>query len=168
MQLRLAAVHVVASEFFEVAGFGAFVAGTGLLAVADARTQLIPRRWLYPCAWTTGLSLTCAAAAAGTWLRLVGALVSCAAAAALFLLLHRFSGMGIGDVRLSGLLALFLGWFSPLLALAGLVFGVLVGGVAGVLLLVSRRADRRTMVPFGTFLVAGCWFALLMIAFRRM
>jgi leader peptidase (prepilin peptidase)/N-methyltransferase len=73
--------------------------------------------------------------------------------------LARPGGMGIGDVKLAGVLGLFLG--APV-AVALLV--ALVAGVAASAVIAARvgvRAARRTAVPFGPFLALGGVAAVL-------
>jgi len=69
-------------------------------------------------------------------------------------------GEYVDDVKLAGLLGLYLGWlgWSPLWV--GTFAGFLLGGVAGSLLLALRRADRRTAIPFGPYMLAGALLAL--------
>ena len=45
--------------------------------------------------------------------------------------------------------------------MTGLFWAVIIGGVTGAGLLATRRVSRRTFVPFGPFLVAGSWIAVL-------
>ncbi|MBW8484946.1 prepilin peptidase [Actinomadura parmotrematis] len=72
--------------------------------------------------------------------------------------------MGFGDVKLSGVLGLYLGWFGwPAWAL-GLFAMFALGGVFAVLMLLARRAGRRTSFPFGPFMVAGTVLAVLVHA----
>jgi leader peptidase (prepilin peptidase)/N-methyltransferase len=71
--------------------------------------------------------------------------------------LVRPDGMGGGDVRLAastGLMLAWLGWW-PLLIGAFAAFAL--GGVFGVALMTSRRAGRRTAIPFGPWIIAGAW-----------
>ena len=151
-----------AQRGFEVVGFAVFMIGTAVLALIDARTMRIPNRLLYPVFWSGLMLLTCSAACSVSWSRLTIALASAATTAAVFLLLHRTSGLGRGDVRLSGLLGLFLGWFGPATVLTGLVLGTLFAGMFGAALLVAGRADRRKRLPYGPFLIFGSWLALLL------
>lgn len=67
-------------------------------------------------------------------------------------------GMGWGDVKLAAVAGLYLGWR---LALTGLFLGVLAGGVAAAGLLITRRVRRRDPIPFGPFLAAGFWVAMV-------
>ncbi|MFM8528210.1 MAG: prepilin peptidase, partial [Ilumatobacteraceae bacterium] len=78
------------------------------------------------------------------------------------LALHLVSreSLGDGDVRLSPLLGLHLGWWNPGLALVGLFFGFVLGAVAGIAMMLVGRAGRRTAIPFGPFLAVGALVAL--------
>jgi leader peptidase (prepilin peptidase)/N-methyltransferase len=84
------------------------------------------------------------------------------AAAGGFLLLAalaRPGGMGMGDVKLAGMLGLFLGREVAVALLVALVVGTLVG-----IVVMARRgvtAGRRTAIPFGPFLALGGVVALL-------
>lgn len=70
-------------------------------------------------------------------------------------------GMGFGDVKLAGLvggMTAYLTWGS---FLVGAFMGFLLGAVAGVLLMASGKAGRKTAVPFGPFMILGAWTAIL-------
>ena len=69
--------------------------------------------------------------------------------------------LGGGDVTLSLLLGLYLGWLSLESIATALVFAFASAGLFAVLLLVLRRAGRRTHIAFGPFLIAGTLFAVL-------
>ena len=71
------------------------------------------------------------------------------------------AGMGFGDVKLAGVLGLYLGWLGWAELVAGGFLGFLFGGVAGVLLIVARRAGRKSQLPFGPFMLAGALVAIL-------
>ena len=74
--------------------------------------------------------------------------------------------MGFGDVTLSGVLGLMLGWPGILL---GLVIGIVIGGLASLVYLVVsfllRRYRAFTAIPYGPFLVAGAVFLLFFRGF---
>jgi len=61
-------------------------------------------------------------------------------------------GMGGGDIKLAGMTGFFAGW--PGIGI-GLFAGILIGGAAAVLLLITRRAGRKSEVPFGPALALG-------------
>jgi len=67
-------------------------------------------------------------------------------------------GMGMGDVKLAGLLGLMAGF--PLVFVA-LFIGILAGGIVAAALLISGRKKRKEMLPFGPFLCIGGLVALL-------
>ena len=69
-------------------------------------------------------------------------------------------GMGDGDVRLSPLLGAYLGWLNPGLVPVGLFFGFACGAVVGVGLVMAKRGDLKTAVPFGPFLALGTVLAI--------
>lgn len=64
-------------------------------------------------------------------------------------------GMGFGDVKLAGVLGLFLGWVGWGALFVGWFAAFLLGGLYSVPLLVTRRARRRTRIPFGPWMLAG-------------
>ena len=67
-------------------------------------------------------------------------------------------GMGMGDVKLAGVLGLCLGRAVIPAILMALVAGVLAGGV--IIARLGAREGRRTAVPFGPFLALGAIVAL--------
>jgi leader peptidase (prepilin peptidase) / N-methyltransferase len=71
------------------------------------------------------------------------------------------AGMGWGDVKLAGLIGLYLGWLGAAAAVAGLLAGYLLAAAAGVGLLVTRRATRKSQIPFGPFMLAGALIVIL-------
>lgn len=71
------------------------------------------------------------------------------------------AGMGFGDVKLSGVLGLYLGWLGWGALVVGLFLAFLLGGVVGVLLIAFGRAGRKTAVPFGPFMLVGALVAVL-------
>jgi leader peptidase (prepilin peptidase)/N-methyltransferase len=62
-------------------------------------------------------------------------------------------GMGMGDVKLAGVMGLFLGRNVAPALLAGLLAGSLVG--IGIMAVKGVAAGRKTKVPFGPFLALG-------------
>jgi leader peptidase (prepilin peptidase)/N-methyltransferase len=69
--------------------------------------------------------------------------------------------MGFGDVKLAPLLGATLGWVGLASAVVGLFAAFLLGGVAGMTLLLTGRARRGSHLPFGPFLIAGAGVGLL-------
>jgi len=68
----------------------------------------------------------------------------------------------MGDVKLAGVVGLFLG-FSGWASLAvGTLAGFVLGGVVGVALIAAQRAGRNTGIPFGPWMLAGAWVGILL------
>jgi leader peptidase (prepilin peptidase) / N-methyltransferase len=61
-------------------------------------------------------------------------------------------GMGLGDVKLAGLIGLVTGW--PLV-IVGLLIGILTGGLVAIVALALRLKGRKDVIPYGTFLAIG-------------
>ena len=76
----------------------------------------------------------------------------------LFLAILSRGGMGGGDVKLAFTLGLWLGWPGNLL---GLFISFVLGGLGSALLLLFRLRGRKDYIPFGPFIAAGAWIALL-------
>jgi leader peptidase (prepilin peptidase)/N-methyltransferase len=76
----------------------------------------------------------------------------------LFRLLTGKEGMGYGDFKLLAALGAWLGWQRLLLIVP---LSACVGAIVGVALIVLRRHERGKPVPFGPFLAAGGWIAML-------
>jgi len=75
----------------------------------------------------------------------------------LIFLITKGKGMGFGDVKLSFLLGLILGF--PGVALA-LYIAFLTGGVVGFILILWKKKSMKFAVPFGPFLVLGALISL--------
>ena len=67
-------------------------------------------------------------------------------------------GMGYGDFKLLGALGAWLGW-QMLLPIV--IASAAVGALTGIALIASRRQDRGVPIPFGPFLAAAGWLALM-------
>lgn len=67
-------------------------------------------------------------------------------------------GMGGGDIKLAGVLGLYLGW--PMLLLA-LFLAFVSGALVSLFLLATRIKGRRDFIPFGPFLALGAILTIL-------
>jgi leader peptidase (prepilin peptidase)/N-methyltransferase len=72
--------------------------------------------------------------------------------------------IGLGDVKLSGVLGLYLGWLGPPAWVVGVLGMFLLGGFYSVVLLVSGKATRKSSIPFGPFMLAGTLIAVFLFA----
>jgi leader peptidase (prepilin peptidase)/N-methyltransferase len=134
-----------------------------VVSVVDLEYSIIPNRIVYPTVFLSLPLLALAALAEGDLGRLGTALVGAAIAFAVLFVVHLISpaSMGFGDVRLTFVLGLFLGWLGLSHVVAGLFLGFALGAVVGVGLVLTRRRGRKDSVPFGPFLAAGAALAVL-------
>lgn len=73
----------------------------------------------------------------------------------------RPDAMGFGDVKLAGVLGIYLGWLSWGAVALGGFLGFLLGAVGGIALMAMSKAGRKTKVPFGPFMIAGAVLTVL-------
>jgi leader peptidase (prepilin peptidase)/N-methyltransferase len=139
-----------------------FGLAASLLTVIDVQHHRLPNRVVYPTYAAGLLLLALAAVAAGGWPAYLRGLVAMALMYALFLLLALVSpgALGLGDVKLAGLLGLYLGYLGAGRLALGLAAGVLLGAVAAVALLAAGRAGWRTQLAYGPALLAGSVLAV--------
>lgn len=86
---------------------------------------------------------------------LLGGGVLYAIAEGYYLVRHE-EGMGMGDVKMLGMIGAFLGWQLTILTL---VMASFAGAFIGLLLIALRRGDMKYALPFGTFLALGAALA---------
>jgi leader peptidase (prepilin peptidase)/N-methyltransferase len=126
------------------------------LAIIDWRTRLLPTRILAPTYLVLVPLVVVAALASGEPRLLARAAIGWAVMGGIYLalwLVHP-AGMGYGDVRLSGILGIVLGYLGlGQLALGGWS-AFLLGGLGGVLLVALKIVDRKHN-PFGPWMLIG-------------
>jgi len=126
------------------------------MALIDLDHRIIPNRLTAPAA-VVAIVLGTALDPSGEPERLIAGV-----AAAGFLLvaaLIKPGGMGMGDVKLAGVLGLFLGAPVAVALMVGLITGTVAGAV--VMARVGVTAGRKATVPFGPFLAVGGVVAVL-------
>jgi leader peptidase (prepilin peptidase)/N-methyltransferase len=160
----LTAVRFGASE--ELPAYLVLAATGVLLAVVDLRHRLLPNRVMGPASVAGGLLLTAAAAVDGRWEDLGRAALGAVVLFTVFLLLALVSpsALGMGDVKLAGLLGLHLGWLGWDAVLLGAAAGFVVQAVLSLVLLAARRIDLRGELPFGPAMLLGAAAAAAAVA----
>jgi leader peptidase (prepilin peptidase)/N-methyltransferase len=95
--------------------------------------------------------------------RYVHALIGMAALLALYLVQWLIvpNQIGLGDVKLSGVLGLYLGWLGFNAWVLGVFSMFLLGGGFSVVLLLAGKASRKSAIAFGPFMLGGALLALL-------
>lgn len=129
------------------------------LAVIDARTKRLPNRIVYPSLAIAAAYLSLARLGGGPVdLIRAGAGLLVYGGALLIVALISPRGMGMGDVKLAGLIGLVLGAIGLRYVAVAAGLGILLGGAGAVVALLAG-ASRKQAVPFGPFLAAGAALA---------
>ena len=133
------------------------------LAAIDLDVKRLPNAIVLPSYAVAALWLGAAAIAQGDSTSLIRAVVGLVALFGGYFLLAVIvpGGMGFGDVKLAGVLGLYLGWLGWTELAVGTFGGFLLGGLAGLLLMATGRAGRKSHLPFGPFMLLGAFLAIL-------
>lgn len=130
------------------------------LSVIDLRTQLLPDSLTLPLLWA-GLALSLFPIFVPPNTAIVGAMagyLSLWSIYHLFRLLTGKEGMGYGDFKLLAAIGAWLGWQAlPMVIL----LSSFVGALVGIGLVIFRRHDRQVPIPFGPYLAAAGWLAMV-------
>lgn len=130
------------------------------LSFIDLDHQILPDSITLPFLWA-GLALSLFGVFTGPRDSIVGALAGYLSLWSVYWLFKAATGkegMGYGDFKLLALLGAWLGWRSvPLIILLSSA----VGAGVGIVLLATRRHARSQPIPFGPYLAAAGWLALL-------
>jgi leader peptidase (prepilin peptidase)/N-methyltransferase len=141
----------------------ALIALTGI----DIDHQLLPDNITLPLMWAGLLAAVIVGGVAGNPLPVSAhdAIIGAASGyLSLWLVFHAFrlitgkEGMGYGDFKLFAALGAWLGWkLLPLVIL----LSAAAGAVFGILMIVLRGRDRSAPMPFGPYLAAAGWLAMM-------
>lgn len=145
----------------DLAAFAALGLAGVALATIDVAHHRLPDLLTYPCYPVTLGVFALTAARGGSPGSLSHAVIAMAAVGVLFVGLAAVGGIGFGDAKLAGVLALCLGWLSARCLLLGFFSGFALGAVAAAAMIVARRARWRSEIAFGPALLAGCLATVL-------
>lgn len=152
-----------ADRWWQVALVGLLASFGAILVLVDLAEFRLPDAIVLPGYPVLTVILTGVAWAEGAWPRLLTALAVATVCFVLFLAMAWFAGggLGMGDVKLTGVLGLVVGWHGWQAAAVALGTAVIANGlIAAAVLLVTR--DRKREVPFGPALIAGAAVALML------
>ncbi|TCC60337.1 prepilin peptidase [Kribbella pittospori] len=141
--------------------------GAGIaLALIDLDVRRLPNAIVLPSYPVLVALLACAAAWEHDWWALGRAVIGAAALLGFYLLLVLAypAGMGWGDVKLAGLTGFVLAYLSWPALLIGAFAAFVLGALTGIALIAGGRAERKSALPFGPFMVAGVLLAVFAAA----
>jgi len=153
-----AATGAVYHDSWVLPAFLVLTAGLIALSAIDLESMILPIRIVYPVLYATLALLALASLLEHDWGAYVRGIEGGLAALVFFYVVHFIypSGMGVGDIRLSAVLGLNLGWLGWGYVFGGLFTGFLYGALVGIGMMIVLGARARKMhIPFGPFLAAG-------------
>lgn len=171
ISLRYPIVEVASASFAIITawqmGFGWALGGALILtwallalSVIDLDHQLLPDNITLPLLWLGiicnlfGLYTTIESSIIGA---IAGYLILWLVNTTFKLLMHK-EGIGAGDFKLLAALGAWLGWqMLPIIIL----FSSLVGSIVGITLIVLKKNNLNTRIPFGPYLAGAGWISLL-------
>lgn len=129
------------------------------LAVIDLEHHRLPDAVVLPSYAVGGALLATSSLLVGDWPALVRAAIGLVSLFVFYLIaaLSYPGGMGFGDVKLAGVLGLYLAWLGWGEFAVGAFAAFLLGGLFAVVLLATRRVQRTGGIPFGPWMLAGAW-----------
>lgn len=141
----------------EVVAFAVLALACALLIPIDLAAYRLPDIIVGPTYPLLLLTLTVAAAVDGQWGRLGRACLAALIVTLVYFVLAYLapSGLGLGDVKLSGLLGAFLGWLGWAHVFLGILAGFAASALVAVVLLLTTRASRGSEFPFGPWMIVG-------------
>jgi len=133
------------------------------LASCDLTRRLLPKTLVYALSAAVIGSGLIVSLSTSEWERLSQASLGGLISFALFLIVNLLNPrwMAFGDVRLSFVFGFGLAWVSPIDLFEAFFYANLLALFAGLALIASRRADRRSALPFGLFMALGAALVLV-------
>jgi leader peptidase (prepilin peptidase)/N-methyltransferase len=142
----------------------ALAAAGVLLSVVDLQHQRLPNLIVAPVAVVSLLLLTLATLGSGAWEPLGRAVIGAAVLFVLYLVLALISpaSLGMGDVKLAGVLGLLMAYLSWRTLLYGATGAFVISALIGIAVLITRRGNRRTQLPFGPSMMLAALIAIIL------
>jgi leader peptidase (prepilin peptidase)/N-methyltransferase len=134
------------------------------LAIIDLEKHRLPNSIVMPAYLVGALLFAGASVIGGHYEALLRAGIGMVSLALLYFVLAFVSkgGMGMGDVKLAGVLGLYLGWSGWGSLIVGAFAAFILGGIFGIVLIVAGRARRKSGIPFGPWMLAGAWMGIFL------
>ena len=127
----------------------------------DIRHYIIPDLITYP-----GMVIALICAAFMPDIDLVNMIIGLVVGGSFFLIagaigtfVMKKEAMGGGDVKMAAMMGAFLGWKPLLVAMA---LAVVICAIYAIVLMITRKANSKCMVPFGPFLAFGSFYVIFL------
>jgi len=132
------------------------------LTLIDIDHHLLPNSIVLPSFLVGAVLLAASAVLTANYGALLSAAIGAAAMFGFYFLLVLVypRGMGMGDVKLAGVLGLFLGFLGWQTLVVGIFAAFFLGGIFSITLVLMRRASGATAIPFGPWMLLGAWVGI--------
>ena len=142
-----------------IVAFLYFAAVSIALTLIDLDTHRLPNSIVLPSYLVAIVLFTGACLLGADWWALLRAGIGMVALYGFYFALRliRPDGMGGGDVKLAGVVGMYLGWLGWGALAVGAFAAFVLGGIFGLALIGAKKAGRRTAIPFGPWMIAGAW-----------
>lgn len=133
------------------------------LTLIDLDTHRLPNVIVLPAYPIALILLALSTWAMGDWWMLIRGIIGATILYALYFILLVIypGGMGFGDVKLAGVLGMYLGFFGWGALIIGGFAAFLVGGLISLVLIFSKKATRKSGIPFGPSMLLGAGIGII-------
>ena len=131
------------------------------LAITDIKEHRLPNTMTYSAITVSAALVILAGVITSRWLDLLIALSLGGITFGIGYLMAHFNGIGMGDVKYLVATNTLLGWFSPWLILPMMAIGFTLASIVSLGLIIARRANLKTPIAMGPFLMLGFFVVTL-------
>lgn len=142
-------------EYLPLLGLAVVIAGALPLSIIDFREHRLPNRFTYPAIAINIGIVAIAGMATLDPLRMAISLAIASATWGIGYALSNAKGIGMGDVKLLVAINASVSWFSPAAVLVLLAIGFTLASLASLALIAMRKANLKTPIAMGPFLLLG-------------
>ncbi|MCH1883732.1 prepilin peptidase [Agrococcus sp. ARC_14] len=161
-----AGAGAVADHWASLVALCALAVGCALLIAVDLAVFRLPDAIVWPTTGAVLAMLLVAAVVTGEWVRFGTALLAMLVVGVGYFALAWIapSSLGLGDVKLSLVLGLALGWFGWQAVFFGILGGFIALAVVALVLMALRRTSLRADLAFGPWMIVGAAAGLTVAA----
>ena len=151
------------SSLFSALGLGYLVLTAWPLAKTDILERRLPNKYVLPAFPITYTGQFLAGLFGAGFTNMLWAFIVGVVTFLIALAINRAGLLGMGDVKLMSVMAIALGWYSPLLPIVALGLSFLIAGVVALALLLLKRIKLGGSMPLGPYLLAGFFGAITLV-----
>jgi leader peptidase (prepilin peptidase)/N-methyltransferase len=151
------------SSLFSALGLGYLVLTAWPLAKTDILERRLPNKYVLPAFPITWTGQLLAGLFGAGFTNMLWAFIAGVVTFLIALAVNRAALLGMGDVKLMSVMAIALGWYSPLLPIVALGLSFLIAGGVALALLVLKRIKLGGSMPLGPYLLAGFFGAITLV-----